>query len=413
MDAVFIDINGNKKNFLYQYDKGQYLVIENFEYSIAPKVQFQVKSIETALSVQSTITDGALKVGIPNVLLTYGEDIATHLYIEDNEKGYVVETIFISVCPRKRPANYVYATEMFARTINGTTISENEGFTDVFEWADGNSTEQYRHGYFVNIASRTTIEKSTSINDVYGVTVNDTGFASNCTEDKLDKNGYLLPKYAYVCSSGFALVRDDGTCTVGGVCVPNSSGIATKSSNSAGFKVLARVNSNYIYIFVNTSIAVVSSHITSKSNPHGITKSQIGLGNVPNVTTNNQTPTYTETSILSPLTSGERLSIAFGKISKAITDFIAHVSDKNNPHVVTKSQVGLGNVDDTSDAAKPISTATQSALDAKAPLDDFNKLKERVDNLNISAEFVMTDKTTGLKYTLGVDNGKLQLILVE
>lgn len=32
----------------------------------------------------------------------------------------------------------------------------------------------------------------------------------------------------------------------------------------------------------------------------------------------------------------------------------------------TKAQIGLGNVDNTSDANKPISTATQTALDAKA-----------------------------------------------
>jgi len=35
---------------------------------------------------------------------------------------------------------------------------------------------------------------------------------------------------------------------------------------------------------------------------------------------------------------------------------------------VTKAMVGLGNVDNTTDAAKPISTATQAAIDLKAPL---------------------------------------------
>lgn len=42
-----------------------------------------------------------------------------------------------------------------------------------------------------------------------------------------------------------------------------------------------------------------------------------------------------------------------------------HVDDTSNPHKVTKSQVGLGNVDNTSDANKPISTATQQALNTK------------------------------------------------
>lgn len=70
-----------------------------------------------------------------------------------------------------------------------------------------------------------------------------------------------------------------------------------------------------------------SSHIDNKSNPHGVTKVQVGLGNVPNVATNNQTPSYTEATTLSKLSSGEKLSVAFGKISKAVTDLISHVAD--------------------------------------------------------------------------------------
>lgn len=46
----------------------------------------------------------------------------------------------------------------------------------------------------------------------------------------------------------------------------------------------------------------------------------------------------------------------------------AHTSNTNNPHNVTKAQVGLGNVDDTSDADKPISSAQAAALAGKAPL---------------------------------------------
>ena len=49
-------------------------------------------------------------------------------------------------------------------------------------------------------------------------------------------------------------------------------------------------------------------------------------------------------------------------------DAATHIAATDNPHSVTAAQVGLGNVDNTSDADKPISTATQSALDAKAAL---------------------------------------------
>ncbi len=80
----------------------------------------------------------------------------------------------------------------------------------------------------------------------------------------------------------------------------------------------------------NSSLAAVPSHIADKSNPHGVTKAQVGLGNVDNV---KQAP-YT------------------------------HVTDKSNPHGVTKAQVGLGSVDDTSDMNKPVSTAQQTAINA-------------------------------------------------
>lgn len=48
-----------------------------------------------------------------------------------------------------------------------------------------------------------------------------------------------------------------------------------------------------------------------------------------------------------------------------------HIADTSNPHNVTATQVGLGNVDNTSDADKPISTATQNALDLKANIADL------------------------------------------
>ena len=66
----------------------------------------------------------------------------------------------------------------------------------------------------------------------------------------------------------------------------------------------------------------IKEHIDSKENPHEVTKDQVGLGNVPNVTTNNQTPTYTMPSTLTAMESGEKVSVAFGKIAKGIYDFM-------------------------------------------------------------------------------------------
>lgn len=120
-------------------------------------------------------------------------------------------------------------------------------------------------------------------------------------------------------------------------------------------------------LVTDETLNTLNEHTKNTENPHKVTAQQVGLGNVPNVTTDNQTPTFTQSSTLSEINSGEKLSTLFGKIKKAIVDLISHLANTNNPHSVTKSQVGLGNVDDTSDADKPISTATKTALDGKAP----------------------------------------------
>ncbi len=59
-------------------------------------------------------------------------------------------------------------------------------------------------------------------------------------------------------------------------------------------------------------------------------------------------------------------------------DLTSHTGNTSNPHSVTASQVGLGNVNNTSDADKPVSTATQAALDDKA--DAVDNVVQRVFN---------------------------------
>lgn len=52
-----------------------------------------------------------------------------------------------------------------------------------------------------------------------------------------------------------------------------------------------------------------------------------------------------------------------GSVSAVAAALAAHEADVANPHETTKGQVGLGNVDNTSDLSKPVSTA-QAAADA-------------------------------------------------
>ena len=76
-------------------------------------------------------------------------------------------------------------------------------------------------------------------------------------------------------------------------------------------------------------------------------------------------------------------------ISTNSTALLAHLSLTNNPHSVTKTQVGLGNADNTSDANKPISTATQTALNEKEPTKGLD------DNYVTDAEKVVIGNTSG------------------
>jgi hypothetical protein len=172
---------------------------------------------------------------------------------------------------------------------------------------------------------------------------------------------------------------------------------------------------------IDTAISNSVSHIANTSNPHIVTKAQVGLSNVPNTdftaavaantaarhTHANKTllDTYSQTEVnladavakkhthansavldatTASFTTADETKldgIAIGAQVNTVTsvntrtgavtglaeasDLTAHTGNTSNPHSVTKSQVGLGNVDNTADSAKPISTATQTALDGK------------------------------------------------
>lgn len=77
-------------------------------------------------------------------------------------------------------------------------------------------------------------------------------------------------------------------------------------------------------------------------------------------------------------------------ISNVQNNLNAHINNRTNPHRVTKEQIGLDQVNNTSDANKPISNATQTALNGKFSATDGNALKQRVDNI---PELVATDIT--------------------
>lgn len=67
---------------------------------------------------------------------------------------------------------------------------------------------------------------------------------------------------------------------------------------------------------------------------------------------------FTVQADLAELTGTEDRKTFFGKIAKAVSTLIAHINNKSNPHGVTKAQVGLGNCNNTADSAKSVKYAT-------------------------------------------------------
>lgn len=111
---------------------------------------------------------------------------------------------------------------------------------------------------------------------------------------------------------------------------------------------------------VDTQLGTFSTHITDYTNPHQVTKAQVGLGNVNNTSDTNK-----------PISTATQTALNAKANQSSLT---SHTSNVSNPHTVTKTQVGLGNVDNTSDVNKPISTSVQNALNLKANDADVVKL---------------------------------------
>lgn len=79
--------------------------------------------------------------------------------------------------------------------------------------------------------------------------------------------------------------------------------------------------------------AKVDSHIANKSNPHGVTKAQVGLGNVNNTSDADK-----------PVSTAQATAIADAKAAgtNAQANLNTHTQNKSNPHNVTRDQLGMG-----------------------------------------------------------------------
>lgn len=131
----------------------------------------------------------------------------------------------------------------------------------------------------------------------------------------------------------------------------------------------------------------LDAHIGNKSNPHNVTKAQVGLGNVQNLAPADM-----------PVSTAQATAIADAKAAgtKAQTDLSTHANRTDNPHNVTRAQLGLATTDQVVFAKTTAASGFWKESDGR--------LKSQVENLNHTLDQICNIPTVHFKM-----NGKYQV----
>lgn len=131
----------------------------------------------------------------------------------------------------------------------------------------------------------------------------------------------------------------------------------------------------------------LNAHIGNTSNPHKVTKAQVGLGNVQNLAPADM-----------PVSTAQATAIADAKAAgtKAQTDLNTHATRRDNPHNVTRAQLGLATTDQVVFAKTTAASGFWKESDGR--------LKSQVENLNHTLDQICNIPTVHFKM-----NGKYQV----
>ena len=131
----------------------------------------------------------------------------------------------------------------------------------------------------------------------------------------------------------------------------------------------------------------LDAHIGNKSNPHNVTKAQVDLGNVQNLAPADM-----------PVSTAQAAAIADAKAAgtKAQTDLNTHANRRDNPHNVTRAQLGLATTDQVVFAKTTAASGFWKESDGR--------LKSQVENLNHTLDQICNIPTVHFKM-----NGKYQV----
>ena len=178
-------------------------------------------------------------------------------------------------------------------------------------------------------------------------------------------------------TAGTNITINEATNTISSKDTTYTAGTNVSISDS---NVISATDTTYT---AGTNIAISAENEISVT---GLTKASVGLDKVDNtsdvdkpISTATQTALNDKQNINDDTLETEAKTIVgainenFDEIKTNTTSIsvvsnalYSHTDNYDNPHKVSKDQVGLGSVDNTSDADKPVSSATQTALDLKA-----------------------------------------------
>lgn len=240
---------------------------------------------------------------------------------------------------------------------NDSRLSDDRNAKDVYSWAKASTKPTY------------------TATEVGAIPSMDKGANGGVAE--LDANGLVpvsqLPSYVDDVLEGTAQnVTETGAGTYSATgfilsgesspCVPESGKTYVDTTSNIQYRWTG-TGTNFVSMGSNLALGETSStayrgdrgkvaydHSQTTGNPHGTTKSDVGLNNVPNVSTNNQTPTFSQASTRNNIASGEKLSVIFGKIQKffndlktvAFTGSYSDLTDKPSEYPATQVMLSDG-----------------------------------------------------------------------
>lgn len=196
------------------------------------------------------------------------------------------------------------------------------------------------------------------------------------------------------------------SATAAAASATSASGYSTSASNSATAAAGSAANAADSEQNAATSAASAQSHAVNAANSALLAGQAVTSANASASAAATQAANAANSATLAAqmasaaATSASSAEVGMHNASESAHPYIQgsldnHIADKNNPHEVTKAQLGLGNVDNTSDANKPISSATQTALNNCVK-------KNESPTLNAGDEYVFN-------FVAGTQRAKLEL----